>query len=63
MTKVTKTPAAMVGQRLSKEELRLEKKWYLEDSRSPREITERLGRDKSTMTRLLVKRVARHVPL
>ena len=53
----------MVGQRLSKEELRLEKKWYLEDSRSPREITERLGRDKSTMTRLLVKRVARHVSL
>jgi transposase len=52
----------MVGQRLSEEELRLAKKWYLEDNHSPKEIAERLGRDKSTMARLLVKRLAHKPP-
>ena len=32
------------------------KRWYLEDGESPSEIARRLGRDKSTLTRLLVQR-------
>ena len=45
--------------KLSSEEQRLAKKWYWEDSKTPGAIAKLLGRDKSTLTRLLVKQVAR----
>ena len=45
-------------QKLSAEEVRLARAWYTCDGLSPRAIAERLRRDKSTMTRLLVKRHA-----
>lgn len=38
------------------------KKWYVEEHHNPKEITERFGRNKSAMTRLLVKHVARKPP-
>ena len=44
--------------KLSDDEIRLAKKWYT-DSVPPSEIAERLGRSKSTLTRLLVKQVSR----
>ena len=44
---------------MSSEEQRLAKKWYSEEEKNPREIADLLGRCKSTMTRLLVKQVAR----
>ena len=44
---------------MSAEEIRMAQKWYIEDEESPKEIAERLGRDKSTITRLLVKRAPR----
>ena len=34
------------------------RRWFVEDDLAPSEIAERLGRDKSTLTRLLVKRRA-----
>ena len=49
----------MVWRKLSEEELRLARTWYAVDGESPREIARRLGRDKSTLTRLLVKRTPR----
>ena len=45
--------------KLSSEELRLAKKWYFEDKKKPGEIAVLLGRDKSTLTRTLVKQVPR----
>ena len=40
-------------------EITLAKKRYVEDGESPKEIARRLGRSKSTLTRLLVQRRAR----
>ena len=44
---------------MSAAEIALAKKWYVEDSESPREIARRLGRSKSTLTRLLIQRKVR----
>ena len=44
--------------KLSAEEIRLAKKWY-SDNVAPSEIASRLGRSKTTLTRLLVQQVAR----
>jgi len=52
----------MPGTRLSSEEIRLAKQWYVEDEETPAIIAERLGRDKSTLTRLLIKRAPRTAP-
>ena len=49
----------MPGSTMSAEEIRLAKQWYSQDDESPKEIAERLGRAKSTITRLLVKRSPR----
>lgn len=49
----------MVFKKLSAEEERLAKMWFQEDGKTPAEIAELLRRDKSTMTRLLVKKVKR----
>ena len=43
-------------------EIALAKKWHVVDGESPREIAIRLGRNKSTLTRLLVQRKARKRP-
>ena len=48
---------AMENQKLSAEEQRLANMWFHEDGKSPAEIAKLLRRDKSTMTRLLVKKV------
>ena len=45
--------------KLSAEEQRLASKWYWEQGKAPSEIAGLLGRDKSTLTRLLVKQVSR----
>ena len=45
----------MPGKLLSSEEIRLAKMWYEDDDMTPGEIAELLRRNKSTMTRLLVK--------
>ena len=45
--------------KLSSEELRLAKKWYFDENEKPGDITDLLGRDKSTLTRILVKQVPR----
>ena len=51
--------AAMVAWvKLTDTEVTLAKKWYI-DGETTAEIGERLGRNQSTITRLLVKRVAR----
>ena len=47
--------AAMPGKLLSPDEIRLAKMWYAEEDMTPGEIAKLLRRDKSTMTRLLVK--------
>ena len=44
--------------KLTDTEVMLAKKWYI-DGETTAEIAERLGRSQSTITRLLVKRVAR----
>ena len=44
---------------MSPEEQRLASKWYCEQSKPPSDIAALLGRDKSTLTRLLVKQVSR----
>ena len=46
----------MVFNRMSGEELRLAKQWYDEDGKTPLEISLLLRRDKSTITRHVVKR-------
>ena len=48
-----------VWQELSAEEIRLALMWYEQDGKSPKELADLLHRDKSTMTRLLVKKVER----
>ena len=48
--------APMVFNRMSGEELRLAKQWYDEDGKTPLEISLLLRRDKSTITRHVVKR-------
>ena len=45
----------MVGTTMSAEERRLALMWHAEDGLSPKEIAARLRRDKSTLTRFLVK--------
>ena len=45
--------------KLSSEELRLAKKWYFDENKKPADIAGLLGRDKSTLTRILVKQVPR----
>ena len=50
---------AVRWQKLSPEEIRLAKKWYEDDGLKPSVVASRLGRSKSTLTRLLVKQVAR----
>ena len=42
--------------KMTEDEVRLARRWFVEDDIQPSEIAERLGRDKSTLTRLLVKR-------
>ena len=42
---------------MTEEEVRLANAWYTEDGLPPSAIAERLGRDKSVLTRLLVKQV------
>jgi len=49
----------MPGTTMSEEEVRLAKKWAIQDDVAPSEIAERLGRDKSTITRLLKPRSRR----
>ena len=39
---------------MSEDEIRLAKKWYEKDKLKASEIAERLGRNKSALTRLLV---------
>lgn len=46
----------MPGATLSADEVRLAKQWAIQDSEAPSEIARRLGRNKSTITRLLKKR-------
>ena len=46
----------MAFNRMSSEELRLAKLWYDEDGKAPLEISQLLRRDKSTITRHVVKR-------
>jgi hypothetical protein len=45
--------------KMSVDEVRLATAWYEEEKVAPAEIAERLGRDKATLTRLLVKTVDR----
>ena len=45
--------------KLSAEEQRLASKWYWEQGKPPSEIASLLDRDKSTLTRFLVKQVSR----
>ena len=45
--------------KLSAEEIRLARMWYHDDDKEPSEIADLLHRDKSTLTRLLVKQVER----
>ena len=45
--------------KLTEEEIRLARKWYSDEQLSPSTIAQRLGRDRSVMTRLLVKKVTR----
>ena len=45
--------------KLSDEEIRLARKWFKEDDLEPSEIAIRRDRDKSTLTRLLVKAIPR----
>ena len=46
---------------MAQTEISLAKKWYVEDNQSTGEIAKRLGRDPSTISRLVVKRVPRKV--
>ena len=46
----------MAFKKMSSEELRLAKLWYDEDGKTPLEISQLLRRDKSTITRHVVKR-------
>ena len=48
--------APMAFNRMSSEELRLAKQWYDEDGKAPLDISLLLRRDKSTITRHVVKR-------
>jgi len=43
----------MTGATMSHEEVRLAKQWAVQDNVSPSAIAQRLGRNKSTITRLL----------
>ena len=45
--------------KMSEDEIRLAKTWYGKDKIPPSEIAARLGRDKSALTRLLVKQAPR----
>ena len=49
----------MPGTNLNPEEERLARKWRVEEELSPSKIAERLGRDKSTITRLFRRRIPR----
>ena len=55
-TLVSFMPAAG-WKKMTEEEVRLANAWYTEDGLPPSAIAERLGRDKSVLTRLLVKQV------
>ena len=46
----------MAWSKMSVTEIALAKKWYIEDGETTAEIAQRLGRDQSSITRLLVKR-------
>ena len=50
---------AMVWSKLSQTEIDLAKRWHIEDGESVGVIAKRLGRDFSTMSRLLVQRKTR----
>ena len=56
--KIAKGRACAGWKKLSSEEVRLAQSWY-KDGVSPSEIATRLGRNKSSLTRLLVKKVER----
>ena len=49
----TATLRAMTGSSLSSDETRLARGWYAQDGLRPAKIAQRLGRDKSTISRLL----------
>jgi IS30 family transposase len=49
----------MTGKSLSTEEVRLAKTWAVQENLPPSEIASRLGRNKSTITRLLKPRSTR----
>jgi hypothetical protein len=59
MKKAQMKKHAKTWKKMTDEEIRLARKWYKEEKLKPSEIAKRLGRDKSVMTRLLVKRVTR----
>ena len=54
-----KSKAKKVLKKLSSDEVRLTTMWFHDGSKSPSEIAELLHRDKSTLTRLLVKKSCR----
>ena len=53
--------APMVWTKMADSEVKLARRWFVEDGESTGEIARRLGRDRSTVTRLLVKRLPRKV--
>ena len=55
----SRSVCSMAWSKMNGTELHLAKKWCVEDGESTATIAERLGRDQSTITRLLVKRKAR----
>ena len=50
----------MVWGKMTTTEVQLAKAWFVNDGEKPSEIARRLGRDKSTITRLLIKRRPRN---
>jgi ribosomal protein S25 len=59
MKKAQMKKDAKTWKKMTDEEICQARKWYKEEKLKPSEIAKRLGRDKSVMTRLLVKRVTR----
>ena len=55
----SRAACSMAWSKMNETELHLAKKWYVEDGESTATIAERLGRNQSTITRLLVKRKVR----
>ena len=47
----------MAWSKLTDTEIKLARKWYVEDNEAAATIAERLGRDRSTITRLVIRRL------